>query len=75
MLAREGKYNDCLFHRLIPGFMVSSTHLLCPALLIQCRSKQETRQALGPEVNRTGEHLSETSMMLKMLLPMIPEVL
>jgi cyclophilin family peptidyl-prolyl cis-trans isomerase len=22
MLAREGKYNDCLFHRLVPGFMV-----------------------------------------------------
>ncbi|KAI0053372.1 peptidylprolyl isomerase-like protein 2 [Auriscalpium vulgare] len=21
MLAREGKYNDCLFHRLVPGFM------------------------------------------------------
>jgi hypothetical protein len=22
MLARQGKYNDCLFHRLVPGFMV-----------------------------------------------------
>jgi cyclophilin family peptidyl-prolyl cis-trans isomerase len=22
MLAREGKYNDSLFHRLVPGFMV-----------------------------------------------------
>ncbi|KAI0274740.1 cyclophilin-like protein [Gloeopeniophorella convolvens] len=24
MLAREGKYNDCLFHRLIPGFMIQT---------------------------------------------------
>ncbi|KAH9004333.1 cyclophilin-like protein [Lactarius hatsudake] len=24
MLAREGKYNDCLFHRLVPGFMVQT---------------------------------------------------
>jgi len=24
MLARQGKYNDCLFHRLIPGFMVQT---------------------------------------------------
>ena len=23
MLARAGKYNNCLFHRLVPGFMVS----------------------------------------------------
>ncbi len=22
MLARNGKYNNCLFHRLVPGFMV-----------------------------------------------------
>lgn len=24
MLARAGKYNNCLFHRLVPGFMVCS---------------------------------------------------
>jgi peptidyl-prolyl cis-trans isomerase-like protein 2 len=24
MLARAGKYNDCLFHRLVPGFMACS---------------------------------------------------
>ncbi|KAI0094956.1 cyclophilin-like domain-containing protein [Irpex rosettiformis] len=24
MLAKEGKYNDCLFHRLVPGFMVQT---------------------------------------------------
>ncbi|KZS93105.1 cyclophilin-like protein [Sistotremastrum niveocremeum HHB9708] len=24
MLAREGKYNDCLFHRLVPGFMIQT---------------------------------------------------
>lgn len=23
-LAKAGKYNDCLFHRLVPGFMVSA---------------------------------------------------
>jgi cyclophilin family peptidyl-prolyl cis-trans isomerase len=29
MLAREGKYNDCSFHRLVPGFMVwYQSHLL-----------------------------------------------
>jgi peptidyl-prolyl cis-trans isomerase-like protein 2 len=26
MLARQGKYNDCAFHRLIPGFMVNIRH-------------------------------------------------
>ena len=25
MLARAGKYDDCLFHRLVPGFMVRVT--------------------------------------------------
>ncbi|KAF9474094.1 cyclophilin-like protein [Pholiota conissans] len=24
MLARNGKYNDCLFHRLVPGFMIQT---------------------------------------------------
>jgi cyclophilin family peptidyl-prolyl cis-trans isomerase len=24
MLAREGKYNNCLFHRLVPGFMIQT---------------------------------------------------
>ncbi|TFK77208.1 cyclophilin-like protein [Pluteus cervinus] len=24
MLAKQGKYNDCLFHRLVPGFMVQT---------------------------------------------------
>ncbi|KAI0067792.1 cyclophilin-like protein [Artomyces pyxidatus] len=24
MLARQGKYNDCLFHRLVPGFMIQT---------------------------------------------------
>lgn len=24
MLARQGKYNDVIFHRLVPGFMVSA---------------------------------------------------
>ena len=26
MLAKAGKYNNCLFHRLVPGFMVRSLH-------------------------------------------------
>jgi len=30
MLARAGKYNDCLFHRLVPGFMVSIFVILMP---------------------------------------------
>lgn len=25
MLAKAGKYNSCLFHRLVPGFMVCSS--------------------------------------------------
>jgi peptidyl-prolyl cis-trans isomerase-like protein 2 len=29
MLARQGKYNDCLFHRLVPGFMVRISFALC----------------------------------------------
>jgi len=34
MLAREGKYNDCLFHRLTPGFMVHGlmSHITLPRI-------------------------------------------
>ena len=34
MLARAGKYNNCLFHRLVPGFMVSgcTNVTFCPNL-------------------------------------------
>ena len=28
MLARAGKYNNCLFHRLVPGFMASLSNNL-----------------------------------------------
>ena len=34
MLAREGKYNDCLFHRLVPGFMVPVPPALCFLIII-----------------------------------------
>lgn len=30
MLARAGKYNNCLFHRLVPGFMVCSLQVSHP---------------------------------------------
>jgi cyclophilin family peptidyl-prolyl cis-trans isomerase len=26
MLARQGKYDDCIFHRVIPNFMVRITY-------------------------------------------------
>jgi peptidyl-prolyl cis-trans isomerase-like protein 2 len=36
-LAKQGKYNDVIFHRLVPGFMVSRlTVLLSLATLIAC---------------------------------------
>jgi peptidyl-prolyl cis-trans isomerase-like protein 2 len=32
MLARAGKYNNCLFHRLVPGFMVCALQAPHPCL-------------------------------------------
>jgi peptidyl-prolyl cis-trans isomerase-like protein 2 len=34
MLAKAGKYNNCLFHRLVPGFMVGIIQILTAAILI-----------------------------------------
>lgn len=43
MLAREGKYDGCLFHRLVPGFMVSlspsPTLLYIPSSLFPLRTR------------------------------------
>lgn len=64
MLARQGKYNDVIFHRLIHNFMVRT--FLLPILDLICsRRKLETQLALGPVESRIGEHLSETSMTIK----------
>jgi cyclophilin family peptidyl-prolyl cis-trans isomerase len=64
MLAKQGKYNDCLFHRLVPGFMVCRH----PAFDAESESrsllryKQEIRQVREQADSLTGEHRSATSM-------------
>ena len=61
MLAREGKYNDCSFHRLVPGFMVP----VPPAMFLNnnpSRYKQATLLVQVQVVNPTGAPHSATSM-------------
>lgn len=51
MLARAGKYNNCLFHRLVPGFMASlSNHLtvFCSNML-QIQTGDPTGTGAGGE--------------------------
>jgi peptidyl-prolyl cis-trans isomerase-like protein 2 len=45
MLARAGKYDNCLFHRLVPGFMVSLT----PAF-VRSRHVESFRFLLHPQI-------------------------
>lgn len=52
MLAKEGKYDDVNFHRLIPGFMV---RLLSANDDLIGRSKVETQRGADLEASRTGE--------------------
>lgn len=65
MLARQGKYNDVIFHRLIPNFMVRTFLLPILDLICPSRRKLGTQLALGPVESRIGKHLSETSMTIK----------
>jgi cyclophilin family peptidyl-prolyl cis-trans isomerase len=60
MLSRAGKYNDCLFHRLVPGFMVRRirTEFHTQRTHVFHRFRRVTRVALVLAENRTGEHLS-----------------
>ncbi len=68
MLAKEGKYNDCLFHRLVPGFMVGSNQqslLWCPSdltPLLFYRYKLVIQQERVQEGSRTGALPSEMNM-------------
>ena len=63
MLARQGKYDSCLFHRLVPGFMVRIViYVILCNLAMACRFNQETRLAQAQVANRIGEHHSATSM-------------
>lgn len=63
MLARAGKYDNCLFHRLVPGFMVllySLSRKIGYSCRYRCKQVILLVQALVE--NHTGELLSETSM-------------
>lgn len=61
MLARTGKYNDVVFHRLVPGFMVKYSHLRChdTGLNTSLRFKQVTLRARALEASHFGVHPSE----------------
>lgn len=64
MLAREGKYNDCPFHRLVPGFMVSLIDALDYLNLILkhfIRYKPVIQQVRAQAESRSGAHHSETN--------------
>lgn len=71
MLAKAGKYNNCLFHRLVPGFMVSSLvvprELSLPHRFCPLRSKRETQQGRVQVVNRSGAIHFEMSMTSRVL--------
>lgn len=63
MLAKAGKYDNCLFHRMVPGFMVSTPCIFHHSLVsnFPSRFKQETQPVQEQEANHTGESHSETS--------------
>ena len=53
MLAKAGKYNNCLFHRLVPGFMVSyyiaTTELYLPHRFLKVQTGDPTGTGAGGE--------------------------
>jgi cyclophilin family peptidyl-prolyl cis-trans isomerase len=61
MLAKQGKYDDVVFHRLVPGFMVK--HIRPPSVCQRhshlSRSRLVTPQALAQEESLSGARLSE----------------
>lgn len=64
-LAKQGKYNDCLFHRLVPGFMVHdiSTCIPCTATYTPlCRCKPETLRAPAQAASHVGAPHSGTNL-------------
>jgi hypothetical protein len=65
MLARQGKYNDCLFHRLVPGFMVPVPFASRFSMVTLSRCKQATLLVRVQVVNPTGAHHSVMSMTLR----------
>ena len=65
MLARAGKYNDVMFHRLVPGFMVRIYWTGDGGYSLPVRCKRVTPQGLVQEESRTGGHLSVMNMTTK----------
>jgi|SRR3984957_19768481 len=47
MLARAGKYDNCIFHRLVPGFMVRSVVLVHSMVVNSCLSIAELKIQTG----------------------------
>lgn len=64
MLAREGKYDNCIFHRLIPGFMVS---IISPSLLFP-RTIPLMLACTGPN-RRSDGHRQGRAILLGNALP------
>lgn len=56
MLAKAGKYNNCLFHRLVPNFMVgfSNKGIFSYIPLITTRFKPGIHQVLVQAENHIG---------------------
>ncbi len=84
MLAKEGKYDNTIFHRLIPGFMVSRRyrqHMKYSSLIIGNlmftiflhRYKVVIQQGQVEEDLHSGEERSEMSMKRRVLTSMIRE--
>lgn len=50
MLAKAGKYNNCLFHRLVPGFMVGFVSMMpFISLYMQIQTGDPTGTGAGGE--------------------------
>ena len=76
-LAKAGKYNNNLFHRLVPGFMVRvQSFELHPDFTDLCdRSKQVTQQGPAQVGSHVGAHRSVTSTTSEMPPSMTVEAL